>query len=45
MKNLGFTWIGGVAGATIGHFMTVPSWVLLLALAIGVAAWLWGAAE
>lgn len=41
MKNLGPILIGGVAGATLAHFMMVPTWALLLALSIGAAAWLW----
>lgn len=43
MKSLGAILIGGVTGATLANFMIVPTWVLLLALAIGAGVWFWGA--
>lgn len=39
MKNLGFTLVGGAAGSIVGHFMIVPTWALMSALATGVVLW------
>lgn len=39
MKSLAVMLMGVAAGSMVAHFMIVPTWAVLLALATGVVLW------